>query len=155
MFLSTIGVYFSSDHGTTWIPAGTGLPLTSVYSLANSGSALFAGTRKSGVWRIPLSEVTTVEEPSATGSVQCVLSQNFPDPFNPSCVIRYELAARSHVSLSVFNSLGQQITLLEDGEREAGSHEVRFDGGGLAGGVYFYRIQTGTSTATKKMVLLR
>jgi hypothetical protein len=144
MFLSTIGVYFSSDHGTTWIPAGTGLPLTSVYSLANSG-----------VWRIPLSEVTTVEEPSATGSVQCVLSQNFPDPFNPSCVIRYELAARSHVSLSVFNSLGQQITLLEDGEREAGSHEVRFDGGGLAGGVYFYRIQTGTSTATKKMVLLR
>jgi hypothetical protein len=59
------------------------------------------------------------------------------------------------VTLSVFNSLGQQIALLEDGEQGAGSHEVRFDGGGLAGGVYFYRIQTGTSTATKKMVLLR
>jgi Secretion system C-terminal sorting domain len=69
------------------------------------------------------------------------LAQNYPDPFNPSTTIRYGLPHTSNVSLTVFNTLGQQVALLQHGEQEAGYHEVRFDGSGLSSGVYFYRIQ--------------
>jgi len=155
MLLSTVGVYTSIDNGTTWGPVNAGLPNTSVYSLANSGTALFAGTRKNGVFRIPLSDVTAVEKPPAPMPGQYELSQNYPNPFNPSATIRYGVPNRMHVTLNVFNTLGQEVALLQNGEQEAGYHEVRFDGSGLSSGVYFYRIQAGEFVQTRKLLLLR
>jgi hypothetical protein len=84
-----------------------------------------------------------------------VLEQNFPNPFNPSTTIRYGLPNRSHVSLTVFNTLGQSVSTLVNGEQEAGYHEVRFDASGLSSGVYFYRIQAGSYVQTHKMLLVR
>jgi hypothetical protein len=83
------------------------------------------------------------------------LEQNYPNPFNPSTTIRYGLPARSHVSLTVFNALGQQVAQLVNGEIEAGYHEVQFNASELSSGVYFYRIQAGTFVETKRLLLLR
>jgi hypothetical protein len=99
-----------------------------------------------------------------------ILEQNYPNPFNPSTTIRYGLPHRSQVMLTVFNALGQQVSVLQNGEQEAGYYEVRFDGTNLPGGVYFYRMHVrpsdsvlgrdsndgaGASTETKKLVFVR
>jgi hypothetical protein len=83
------------------------------------------------------------------------LSQSYPNPFNPSTTIRYTLATRSDVTLTVFNTLGQIVAPLVDETQAAGYHDVRFDGSGLASGVYFYRLKAGAYVETKKLMLVR
>ncbi len=83
------------------------------------------------------------------------LDQNYPNPFNPSTVIRYALTHRTAVKLVVFNTLGQLVATLFDGEQGPGYHETRFDAAGLPGGVYFYRITADDFTQTRKLTLLR
>ncbi len=83
------------------------------------------------------------------------LDQNFPNPFNPSTTIRYGLPHKSDVRLTVFNTLGRQVALLQNGEQEAGYHELRFDGSGLSSGVYFYRLQAGDFVETRRFLYLK
>jgi hypothetical protein len=83
------------------------------------------------------------------------LEQNYPNPFNPSTTIRYGLPVRSHVTLTVFNTLGQQVATLVNGEIEAGFHEAVFDASGLASGVYLYRLQAGDFVQIRRLVLVR
>jgi hypothetical protein len=99
-------------------------------------------------------EVTSVPLAAATPS-SFELMQNYPNPFNPTTTIRYALSHRSHVTLTVFNMLGQQVALLVTGEIEAGYHEVDFNGSFLASGVYFYRLQAEGFTETRKLCLVR
>ena len=84
-----------------------------------------------------------------------VLEQNYPNPFNPTTNIQYALPHTSHVTLTVFNTLGQQVATLVNGDIDAGYHDVTFNAAGLASGVYFYRLQAGSYVETKKLVLVR
>jgi len=83
------------------------------------------------------------------------LQQNHPNPFNSSTTIRYALAARSYVTLTIFNPLGQVVRELVNGEVDAGYHSVQFETSGLGSGVYLYRLTAGEFVATKKSVLLK
>jgi enterochelin esterase family protein len=83
------------------------------------------------------------------------LYQNYPNPFNPNTTIRYGLPERFHVTLTIYNMLGQQVGTLVQGEQEAGYHEAVFDASGLASGVYLYRLQAGDFVEAKKFVVLK
>jgi hypothetical protein len=83
------------------------------------------------------------------------LSQNYPNPFNPGTTITYELPASSMVRLSAYDMLGREVSVLVNERRDAGVHEVRFDGSNLASGVYFYRLQAGDFVQSKSLILLK
>jgi predicted GH43/DUF377 family glycosyl hydrolase len=83
------------------------------------------------------------------------LAQSFPNPFNPGTAITYQLPVAIDVKLKVFDELGREVATLVDGRQTAGTHSVRFNAAGLSSGVYFYRLEAGQFTETKKMILLR
>lgn len=88
------------------------------------------------------------------------LAQNYPNPFNLETVISYTLSQKSEVQLSVYNILGQNVKTLVHTVQDAGNHSVTWDGknfGGktIASGIYLYKLQTGNSVSTKKMILLK
>ncbi len=83
------------------------------------------------------------------------LDNNYPNPFNSSTTIRYELPSRSHVVLKIYNLLGQEVATLVDGEKSAGRYELSWEAGGFASGMYFYQLQAGEVMLTEKLILLR
>lgn len=83
------------------------------------------------------------------------LSQNYPNPFNPTTEINFDLPQRSKVRLTVYNILGQEVKTLADREMEAGKHVIQWDAGEQATGVYFYKLEAGEFTETRKMMLLK
>jgi len=87
--------------------------------------------------------------------VEFALSQNFPNPFNPTTSIRFDLPESGQVQLEVFNMMGQRVATLVNETRAAGSHSVTFDASALSSGMYLYRLQAGNNTMMKKMTLIK
>ena len=118
------------------------------------GAIARALTDGTGYFALPLAAL-----PGRALPARFALGPNYPNPFNPSTIIPYQLAASSQVRLEVFNLLGQRITTLVDGERPAGFHTATWhatDGTGRAAGagVYIYRMTVGVERQTGRMVLL-
>ena len=100
---------------------------------------------------VPVTEVS--ENLSSINSYS--LSNNYPNPFNPSTKITYSIPERSNVSLKVFDLLGSEVEELVKGETEAGSYYINFNASNLPSGVYFYQLKTENYIGTKKMILMR
>ncbi|MBI5473093.1 MAG: T9SS type A sorting domain-containing protein [Ignavibacteriae bacterium] len=83
------------------------------------------------------------------------LNQNFPNPFNPITTIRFEIAERSHVLMTVSDILGREVSRPVDETKSPGEYTVHFDASHLSSGVYFYRLQAGAFIETRKMLLIR
>jgi len=113
---------------------------------------------KIATWRetgVHPDSVVGVKNLPKTTVLKFTLSQNYPNPFNPTTQIAYAIPREGHVTLKVYNTLGQEVTTLFDGNRVVGNYIATFDGQGLAGGIYFYRLQIEGTSITKKFVLLK
>jgi hypothetical protein len=149
------GLFLFSADGDSLGTRNEGLTNLNAHALEMDAIGyVYAGT-DSGVFRIPVSRLTDVKDRSDEVPAAYVLCQNYPNPFNPSTTIRYALPQTSFVTLTVYNTLGQQVAELVNEQQQAGYHDVVFRGDGLASGVYFYRIQAGDFVDVKKLILLR
>jgi len=83
------------------------------------------------------------------------LDQNYPNPFNPSTTIAYSIPEASNVKLSVFKTLGQQVKIVENVYKNAGSYKVTLYAGELNSGIYFYKIEAGQFSQIRKMILMK
>jgi hypothetical protein len=132
-----------------YFPAWQGLP-GHTYDHNNGGYCFL-------VWD-PLQDVN--DGPSKNLPKEFALKQNFPNPFNPVTKIQYEIPTRSHVSLNIYNVLGQKVKTLVNTDQEAKSYSAQWDGTSdtgskVASGIYFYKIEAGSFTQTKKMILMK
>ena len=103
---------------------------------------------------VELSVPTTVNEPAHIVE-SFELKQNYPNPFNPVTNIAYEIPNDAHVSLEIFNSLGQKVATLVDQRQSAGVHQVHFNAESLSSGIYLYRLRSGSFNQTKQMLLIK
>ena len=83
------------------------------------------------------------------------LSQNYPNPFNPTTTIQYAIPQSEHVTLKVYDELGNEVRTLVNGEKSAGEYNVEFNGSNLSSGIYFYKISAGNYSEVKKLMLLK
>jgi hypothetical protein len=133
-----------------------GLPNLTIYGLAiDADNNVFVGALGGGVWRRPLSELTDIKIEGKDIPTDFVLKQNYPNPFNPSTIISYSLPTRQFVTLKVYDVLGKEISTLVNEEKPAGGYTVQFNATNLPSGVYFYRINSGNYSETKKLLLLK
>ena len=129
--------------------------VTSSFGSDTTGEALISSDPSSG-GSAALNNVDMSTTPGVnTTPLEYALDQNFPNPFNPSTTIGYGIPKDGHVTLQVFNVLGELVATLEDQNRVAGYYRAIFDAGKLASGVYVYRIQTGDFVESKKLLLLK
>ncbi len=126
----------------------------------NLSTEFIAGTRTGRLVCFSGGQNTVVGIVQSSTSVpdKFSLYQNYPNPFNPETKIKFDipsLASGKRVKLQIFNTLGSLVHTLVDKEMNAGSYEVEFDAGNLASGAYFYRLEAGNFTGTKRMILVK
>jgi predicted GH43/DUF377 family glycosyl hydrolase len=177
--LRRIGLARSTDGGTVWQKWGQG-PILSpgasggwdqsfvqeglIVTFGNTLRMLYTGYN-SATHLNAIGQATTIVgivDPESSLPDRFMLAQNYPNPFNPSTTIQYTVGGNrgkgigvSDVSLIVYDVLGREVAMLVNDKKAPGSYEVRFDGSGLASGVYIYRLTAGTFVASRAMLLLK
>jgi beta-glucosidase len=129
---------------------------------ATASKVMMAGIQRATSYGYSLFELQVHGSPvngveAGTGGLprEYSLSEAFPNPFNPTTVIRYQLPVASEVKLSAYDLLGREVAVLVDEPKAPGSYEVRFDGTGLASGVYLCKLTAGRFVETRKLALIR
>ncbi len=132
---------------------GKGTELVDKTATGNYGqivSAVFTN----GVDLSTLSEINENDDSNKLPKEFC-LKQNYPNPFNPSTTIEYQLESQSYVKIIITNILGETVSILEEGLKNAGNHKCIFNVPNLSSGIYYYQLVAGNYRETKKMILLR
>jgi len=152
---TTDGVYYSTDGGDTWSPAGSaGMNEKFALSVAfDPEGHLYAGTYRGGVY-VSSGIVTGVDRGRGIPLAEH-LEQNYPNPFNPTTNIRFSVPRQSHVTLKVFDMLGREVATLANEVKPPGAYAISWDAKGVSSGLYFYRIVAGAWVETKKMLVIR
>jgi len=101
------------------------------------------------------SSVLPVNSHNSETPKQFSLNQNYPNPFNPTTTISFDLPVSSYVTIRIFDALGREVSVLLSGVFPAGKYSQQWNASSMPSGIYFYRIQSGSFTDTKKLLLLR
>jgi hypothetical protein len=159
------GVFCSTNNGASWTAFNSD-PFTydTVYSLAVSGSNIFAGTGGSvftgtggnGVWSRPLPEiVSVVPQNRQTSPLQTRLRIAASGSLHSGVMLNYSIQSRSIVHLGIYSISGKQVILLEQGERAPGEYAVKVNGGAIPSGLYVCRFQAGSYQESNRLMVVK
>ena len=157
LYAGAEGVVFrSSNHGATWHRYNDQLPQTWLTQLVvdPASDTVYTPTRGYGVLQI-YAQVVGVPLEEVTIPHHLVVHDPFPNPFNPSTKIPYELSERSYVTVRLFDILGRELSVLRSQTENPGVHSVEIRSGGLSGGTYVVVFEIGNSRMSRKILLIR
>ncbi len=155
------GNYITKWDGSQWSNVGTGTDgpinffLVQDNKLYAGGSFTTAGDRPAKNIAVWSDNVASVKNSGNSNPKEFYLYQNYPNPFNPTTNIEFRISDFGFVSLNVYNSLGKKIAVLINEEKPAGYYQVNFNAENLPSGIYFYKIQSGSYSSVKKMILIK
>lgn len=153
---SDLGVFQTTNDGVNWVDFNSGLPMVEIYDMKykqNVGQILVA-THGRGCWTFDLNNVLGID-PYGQVPDKYILSQNFPNPFNPETNIEFDLPLYGMTRLEVYDMSGKMIDKIVGQNLNAGHYRVQWRASKFASGTYVYRLQSGNYTATGKMVLVK
>ncbi len=137
-------------HSYTYLQTADGVTAPGWYYITSSDTTIAIY-----LIRAYVSLITGVKQEIELTPKTFSLSQNYPNPFNPTTIINFAVPKAGRVRIVVYNQLGQKVALIADREYSSGNYSINFNGASLASGIYFYRIEAGGFTLTKKMILLK
>ncbi|KUG25460.1 hypothetical protein ASZ90_004725 [hydrocarbon metagenome] len=146
----------SSDQGSSWDVITRNFLYYSKGTYHN-GSLWAVGDKGLLVNQINTQSVLTDVEPNIFTNIQkdFSLSNNYPNPFNPTTTIQFSIPKSDNVTLKVYDILGREITTLINEYKHSGTYETKFNATNLASGIYFYTLNSGSTFITKKMLLIK
>ena len=155
-----IGVYVSTDYGSTWQDYNTGLgEAVIVMDLqpCPANKTIRLATYGGGVYQRALypQGATGVSEEKTAKPSSFSLLQNYPNPFNPETQLRIEIKEAVHVTLNIFDIAGKNVTTLIDGPKPPGTYNVSWNASGFPSGTYVATLTAGTLSQSRKMILLK
>ena len=155
-YSGTDGIYISTNNGANWTPINTGISSATVYAIVLLGDNLFIGSSW-GVWRRPLTDIVTDIQNKNDLKQKFVfaLHQNFPNPFNPTTSISFTIPSKSFVSLKIYDLIGKEVATLVSEVLPEGNYSKQWIAFNIPSAIYFYRLQVGEYTETKKLILLK
>lgn len=155
----------STDYGTTWtnevkINSSIGSSRFPFVTFSNNYIYAIWHNNRTGNWEIyhsfnPIGNLVGIYSNNNFTLENYFLLQNFPNPFNPSTTIKYNILKEGFVKIYVFNNSGKEVMKLVNERKIAGNYEVKLNATNLSSGIYFYRIDLGSFFETKKMILIK
>jgi len=155
--LTTNYIYKTTDYGVTWVNE----PLPTLGTANRCGQMEFVNPSlgyagcASGVF-LKYTGPSSINDPINSNAGDYILNQNFPNPFNPSTVIKFYVPAFSRVSLKIYDVMGREVYTILDEEKSSGEYSYQFNAPeNMGAGVYYYTLQSDKFTETKKLLLLK
>jgi photosystem II stability/assembly factor-like uncharacterized protein len=157
LFVGTdIGVFQSTNEGTSWVSFNSGLPAVEIYDMKykQANGIILVATHGRGCWTFDLGS-TLGTDPYSVIPDRYILNQNFPNPFNPSTKINFAVPKSSQVNITIYDALGRRVDEIVNARFNPGTFEVTWDGSKYTSGVYFYKLIADNFVETKKMLLVK
>ncbi|MBP9095840.1 MAG: T9SS type A sorting domain-containing protein [Ignavibacteria bacterium] len=148
-------IYTSLDAGNTWNLLYMASLNKTIKTMGNNSDYLYVSIGNAGLIKRPVASLIGVNQISSEIPKNYMLHQNFPNPFNPSTKISYDIIKGGNVSLNVFDINGKEIAKIVNRYQSPGKYETDFDGRNLSSGIYFYRIIVNGFSDTKRMILVK
>ena len=161
IFAGTVdsGVYISTNNGVNWLQKNHGFPVfqpsTTIYALTITNNYIHASVSSLSLWYREYLDIIGIKSISTETPSKYSMEQNYPNPFNPTTSIQFSLPKNEVVSIKIYDMLGKEVANVMNEFKNAGTYEVNFNASALNSGVYFYKMNAGSYSSIKRMVVLK